>query len=253
MARLSIQLVISPPTSLPKSTAPEHSGTYQAIPAAKGRTKPSLRAAGGLVVIGALALVGAQVLKTRLPAPDEFVALVTHPAWVPLKIAQVSGFLLIILGLLYLYGELVDHGEVMLTIAWFSAAVIAAIARSIEFTLAVIVIPTFVGSMGTELARPQFDAILLGYRALGNGLIFLVSVFAGLGIALLGVALYRANLYHRLIGATGAVLGAYLAVQKVVSPNLINLEPLDIPSLVLLTVWFIVLGVSMIRSVPGPD
>lgn len=235
------------------ATAPEHSGRDRQEPVATGRTTPSLQAAGLLVVIGALAMVGVQVLKTRLPAADEFVALVTHPAWVPLKIAQVSGFLLIILGLLYLYRELVDHGEVMLTIAWISAAVIAAVARTLEFTLAVIVIPSFVGSMGAELAQPQFDAILLGYRALGNGLIFLISVFAGLGIALLGVALYRANLYHRLIGAAGGVLGGYLAVQKVVSPNLINLEPLDIPSLVLLAVWFIVLGVSMIRSVPGPD
>lgn len=235
------------------AAAPAHTGSDEQEPVATGRTTPSLRAAGIFVVIGALALVGAQVLKTRLPAPEEFVALVTHPVWMPLKIAQLSGFLLIILGLIYLYGELVDRGEVILTIAWIFAAIIAALARSLEFTLAAIVIPSFIGSMGAGLAQPQFDAILLGYRALGNGLVFLISVFAGLGIALLGAALYRANLYHRLIGAAGAVLGAYLAVQKVVSPNLINLEPLDIPSLVLIGVWFIVLGVSMIRSVPRPD
>jgi hypothetical protein len=199
----------------------------------------------------------AQIIKMRIttgpsgPADvDGFIALATHQLWIPLKVAQVTGFVFLILGLVYLYRELVERGEVMLTIAWVFAATTAAIARVFEFTLGAIVVPTFVSSQGASLSQAQFNAVVQGFRALGDGLIFVISVAAGLGIALLSAALVRSKLYHPVIGGGGIVLGSYLAIQEVLSPDVVNLEPLDIPSLVLLSIWFLALGVSMVRTAP---
>lgn len=145
---------------------------------------PSVHVAGVIVLVGAVGLLIAQILKTRITTGlsgradvNGFVALATNQFWIPLKIAQAVGFMLLVLGLAYLFRELVVRGEGMPTVAWVFAAVVAALVRIIEFNLGVLIVQTFISSQGGSLTQAQFEAVIQVYRALGDGLIFVISVF----------------------------------------------------------------------------
>lgn len=218
------------------------------------------RTGGILVLIGVLGLLLQQALDTRLPpgpsGPGDvtgFVARATHSIWVPYQVAELVGVLLVTLGLFYLYGSLVARGEVRLTIAWLFAATLAAGVRVVEFTLGVIALPSLNATFGTGLSQTQLLALIQGYMAFGAGLLVIIAVFTGATIALLGAALYRARLFHPFIGASGVVLGLYLFIAKIIPGSMLTLSPLDTITTVLVWLWLIAIGASMIRTESRPE
>jgi hypothetical protein len=168
-------------------------------------------------------------------------------------VAELLGVLLVTLGLFYLYGSLVARGEVRLTIAWMFAAILAAGVRVIEFALGVIVLPNLGSSFGTGLSQAQLHVLIQGYMAFGAGLLVVIAVFTGVAIALLGAALYRARLFQPVFGVGGWVLGLYLFIAEIVPGSVLTLGPLDTISTVLVWLWLVAIGASMIWTTSRPE
>lgn len=133
------------------------------------------------------------------------------------------------------------------------AAILAVSTRIVEFALGVIAIPRLVSSFGAGLSQAELNVLIEGYRALGAGLLVVIAVFTGIAIALFGVALYRASLCHPVIGGGGIGLGSYMVLAEILSPSVIGLDSLDTPFTVVLWIWLIALGASMIRTTPTPE
>lgn len=213
------------------------------------------RTGGVAILVGVVGLLVQQVLDTRLPpgpsGPGDiagFVTRATHPVWVPYQVVELLGVLLITLGLFYLYDSFVARDEVRLTIAWVFAATLAASVRVVEFALGVIAVPSLEPSFATGLSQAQLGVLIQGYRALGASLLVVIGVFTGAAIALLGAALYRAQLFHPVIGVGGVVLGLYLLIAELISGSGLTLGLLDTISTVLVWLWFVAIGGSMIRK-----
>lgn len=149
--------------------------------------------------------------------------------------------------------DLFDRGEAPLTIAWMFAATLAAATRVLEFALAVVAFTSLESSFGAGLSQAELGVLVQGYRALGAALLAVIAVFTGVAVALLATALYRARLVHPLIGGSGAVLGVYLVVAELVPPSVLTPGPIDALSTVLLWLWFLAVGTSMIRNMPAAE
>lgn len=131
-------------------------------------------------------------------------------------------------------------------------ATLGAATRVVEFALAVTVFPSLLSSFSTGLSPAELDTVIQGYRALGAGLLAVIAVLTGVSLALLGAALYRAQLFHPLIGGGGVVLGLYLSVAALVPSGTPILGILKTVSTVVLWLWFVAIAICMIRTVPSP-
>lgn len=154
---------------------------------------------------------------------DGFVTRATHPLWTPYQVTDLLGVLCITLGLFFLSRTRLSRGEVSFTVAWGFTATLGAAMRVVEFALAVTVFPRLLSSFSTGLSPAQFDSVVQGYRALGAGPLVVIAVFTGVSVSLLGAALYRARLFHPLIGAGGVGLGVSLTVTALLTDGVLGL------------------------------
>jgi len=91
-------------------------------------------------------------------------------------------------------------------------------------------IAVFVGVAGLLLQQALDTRLPPGPSGSGDVEGFLViAVFTGIAITLLGAVLYRAQLYHPVIGSSGVVLGLEMIIAEIVPRNVVDLSPLDTP------------------------
>lgn len=240
------------------ATAPgaERPGAEPATAAAG--SPEAARLSGVALLLGAAVLAVAGVLGTVAVSAAAYegrgalVSVVTDPAWIPLQVAQTLGVLLVAGGGVDPLRRLARGGEARVTGIAAAAAGLGVVLDVIEFAIAALAAPgVFVRPLGSMLGRTEVEVILMGFQAIGIGLLTVSQLCFAAAFVLVGVAMLRSHVYNRAFAVGSVVIGLLLVPAGplqhgvLVGPD----TPLGLlgPLLGLLTtLWLVALGLGQL-------
>jgi hypothetical protein len=187
------------------------------------------------------------------------VTIVTDPFWIPLQVAQSLGVLLVVAGGAHPLRRLYDAGAPVLAAVAAASAAVAVLLDLVEFTIAALAAPgVFVRPLGTMLSPTEVEVIVMGYQAIGIGLLTTSAAFFATTFVLVGVAMYRTGRYHWSLAATGVLIGVLLVIAWPLQHGLLlgtdtALVVLDRPLGVITVLWVLAIGIDQVRSRPAGE